>query len=96
MKVQLYVPPGGYFAERWSKGSSMPPLGLLYIGAVLEKEGIAVEIVPADVLGLDWRDIDGQDPSRQARTSSASRSRPRTASRASSSSGWPRRPIPAR
>src|SRR4030066_1436309 len=57
MKVQLFVPPGGYFAERWSKGSSMPPLGLLYIGAVLEKEGIEVEIVPADTLKMDWRDI---------------------------------------
>jgi radical SAM superfamily enzyme YgiQ (UPF0313 family) len=57
MKVQLFVPPGGYFAERWSKGSSMPPLGLLYIGAVLEKEGIDVEIVPADILKLGWRDV---------------------------------------
>jgi anaerobic magnesium-protoporphyrin IX monomethyl ester cyclase len=57
MKVQLYVPPGGYFAERWSRGSSMPPLGLLYIGAVLEKAGVDVEIVPADILKLGWRDI---------------------------------------
>ena len=57
MKIQLFVPPGGYFAERWSKGSSMPPLGLLYIGAVLEKEGIEVEIVPADVLKMGWNDI---------------------------------------
>ena len=57
MKIRLFVPPGGYFAERWSKGSSMPPLGLLYIGAVLEKEGIDVGIVPADVLGLNWRGI---------------------------------------
>lgn len=57
MKVQLYVPPGGYFAERWSKGSTMPPLGLLYIGAVLEKAGVDVEIVPADVLKLDWNGI---------------------------------------
>jgi radical SAM superfamily enzyme YgiQ (UPF0313 family) len=57
MKVQLYVPPGGYFAERWSKGSTMPPLGLLYIGAVLEKAGVDVEIVPADVLKLDWSGI---------------------------------------
>jgi len=57
MKVQLYVPPGGYFAERWSKGATMPPLGLLYIGAVLEKAGVDVEIVPADVLKLDWGGI---------------------------------------
>jgi len=57
MKIQLFVPPGGYFAERWSKGSTMPTLGLLYIGAVLEKEGIDVEIVPADVLKMSWKDI---------------------------------------
>jgi anaerobic magnesium-protoporphyrin IX monomethyl ester cyclase len=57
-KVQLYVSPGGYFAERWSNGSSMPPLGLLSIGAVLEKNGVPVEIVPANVLGLDWDDIE--------------------------------------
>ena len=56
-KVQLYVPPGGYFAERWSKGASMPPLGLLSIGAVLEKAGLPVEIVPSNVLGMDWSDI---------------------------------------
>lgn len=57
MKVQLFVPPGGYFAERWSKGSSMPPLGILSIAAVLEREGIDVEIVPADILNLSWSDI---------------------------------------
>jgi radical SAM superfamily enzyme YgiQ (UPF0313 family) len=57
MRIQLFVPPGGYFAERWSRGSTMPTLGLLYIGAVLEKEGIDVEIVPADVLKMSWRDI---------------------------------------
>lgn len=57
MKVQLYVPPGGYFAERWSKGSSMPPLGLLSIGAVLEKAGVDIEIVPADIRKMNWRAI---------------------------------------
>lgn len=57
MKVQLFIPPGGYLAERWSKGSSMPPLGILYIAAVLEKEGVQVEVVPADVLKLSWRQI---------------------------------------
>ena len=44
-------------AERWWK-TSMPPLGLLYIGAVLEKEGVPVEIVPTNVLGLSWKDIE--------------------------------------
>jgi len=57
IRVQLYVPPGGYFAERWAKGSSMPPLGLLSIAAVLENEGFAVEVVPADVLEMTWKDI---------------------------------------
>jgi len=57
MKVQLIIPPGGYFAERWSKGSTMPPLGLLYIGAVLEKEGIDVRIVPADMKNMSWGNI---------------------------------------
>jgi len=36
----------------------MPPLGLLYIGAVLEKEDIEVEIVPADILKWGWGDIE--------------------------------------
>lgn len=57
MKIQFIIPPGGYFAERWSKGSSMPPLGLLYMGAVLDKEGIDVRIVPADIKNMSWRDI---------------------------------------
>ena len=58
MRVQLFVPPGGYVAERWAKGSSMPPLGILSIAAVLEKEGIEVDVVPADVLGLGGPDIE--------------------------------------
>jgi radical SAM superfamily enzyme YgiQ (UPF0313 family) len=36
----------------------MPPLGLLYIGAVLEREGIPIEIVPTNVLGMGWKDIE--------------------------------------
>ena len=57
MRVQLFVSPGGYFAERWSKGSSMPPLGLLSIAAILEKQNIDVRIVPADMLKLSWKQI---------------------------------------
>ncbi len=57
MKVQLFVPPAGYLAERWSRGTSMPPLGILYLAAVLEKAGIEVEVVPADILKMSWREI---------------------------------------
>jgi len=60
MRVQLFVPPGGYFAERWTQGSSMPPLGLLYIGAVLEGAGHEVQLVPADLLHLSWRQVAGK------------------------------------
>jgi len=44
-------------AQRWSEGSSMPPLGILFLGAVLEKNGHDIEIVPSDVLRYDWDDI---------------------------------------
>jgi len=57
MKILLFVPPGGYLAERWSKGSTMPPLGLLYIGAVLKREGVEICIVPADMKKMSWREI---------------------------------------
>src|SRR5262250_3193486 len=58
MKVILFVPPGGYFAERWSQGSTMPNLGILYIAAVLEQEGVEVQVIPADVLGLTFEQLD--------------------------------------
>jgi radical SAM superfamily enzyme YgiQ (UPF0313 family) len=35
----------------------MPPLGILFLGAVLEKNGHDVEIVPSDVLRYTWNDI---------------------------------------
>ena len=54
MKVMLCVPPGGYFAERWSQGSMMPSLGVLYLAAALEQEGVDVEVVPSHVLNLSW------------------------------------------
>lgn len=57
MKVQLFVPPQGYVAQRWAEGTSMPPLGILFLAAVLEKEGIEVEVVPADVLGYSWGEV---------------------------------------
>lgn len=36
----------------------MPPLGILSLAAVLEKNGIQVDVVPADVLGLSWREVE--------------------------------------
>src|SRR5262245_51955222 len=57
MKASLFVPPGGYFAERWSQGHMMPALGIDYIAAVLEENGVGVEIVPSHVLNLSWDDI---------------------------------------
>jgi len=57
MKVQLFIPPRGYVAQRWAEGNMMPSLGILYLSAVLEREGIDVDVVPADVLGYDWEDI---------------------------------------
>ncbi len=58
MKVQLFVPPQGYIAQRWNEGGSMPPLGILFLAAVLEEGGVEVDIVPADVLRLDWTEIE--------------------------------------
>jgi len=57
MRVQLFVPPQGYVAQRWGEGTSMPPLGILSLAAVLEKEGVEVDVVPADILGLSWKDV---------------------------------------
>jgi hypothetical protein len=35
----------------------MPPLGVLFLGAVLEEKGYDIEIVPSDILGYNWNDI---------------------------------------
>lgn len=58
MKVQLFVPPQGYVAQRWEEGGSMPPLGVLYLAAVLETKGVEVDVVPADALQLSWKQIE--------------------------------------
>ncbi|OGL45280.1 MAG: hypothetical protein A2161_01515 [Candidatus Schekmanbacteria bacterium RBG_13_48_7] len=47
LKIALIVPSGGYYANRWQKGSLMPPLGIGYIAAVLEQQGHRVTIVDA-------------------------------------------------
>ncbi len=55
-KVTLCIPPQGYFAERWQK-SSMPALGVLYMAACLEREGIPVTTLPAHVMKWGVADI---------------------------------------
>jgi len=57
MKVSFYVPPGGYFAERWSHGTLMPALGILYMAAVLEQNGHEVDVTPSHVLRLTFKEI---------------------------------------
>lgn len=51
MKVVLILPPGGYYAERWQKGSLMPPLGIGYVAAVLEKNKYDISIIDGHVEG---------------------------------------------
>ncbi|MBN2055915.1 cobalamin-dependent protein [bacterium] len=53
LDLLLLVPPGGYYADRWQKGSLMPPLGIGYIGAVAERAGFEVAIIDAYLEGLD-------------------------------------------
>ena len=57
MKTHLIIPPSGYIAQRWKEHNTMPPLGILFIAAVLEKSGRPVRVTAAEVLGLKTRDI---------------------------------------
>ncbi|HPQ41010.1 MAG TPA: cobalamin B12-binding domain-containing protein, partial [bacterium] len=57
LKVLLIVPPGGYYAERWSGGVLMPPLGIGYVAAMLERSPHDVEILDAHVEHMTDRDI---------------------------------------
>lgn len=57
LKVLLIVPPGGYYAERWSGGVLMPPLGIGYVAAMLERSRHDVAILDAHVQGMTEKDI---------------------------------------
>ena len=57
LKIQLIIPPSGYIAQRWKEGSSMPALGILYVAAVLEKNGHQVTVTAADARKLRIGDI---------------------------------------
>ncbi|MEW6363089.1 MAG: radical SAM protein [Acidobacteriota bacterium] len=60
MDVLLILPPGGYYAERWQRGSLQPPLGVLYLGAVLEENGFQVGIIDAHVERLTYAGLAGR------------------------------------
>lgn len=52
MKVALINPPAHQSFEIQSAlGLNAPPLGLAYVGAVLEKDGHVVTIIDASILG---------------------------------------------
>jgi radical SAM superfamily enzyme YgiQ (UPF0313 family) len=53
----LIIPPSGYIAQRWKEHNTMPPLGILFIAAVLEKNGLPVRVTASDVLKLKTNDI---------------------------------------
>ena len=57
MKTHLIIPPSGYIAQRWKEHNTMPPLGILSIAAVLEKNGLPVRVTASDVLHLKKSDI---------------------------------------
>lgn len=52
MKTHLIIPPSGYIAQRWQEHNTMPPLGILFIAAVLEKNSLPVRVTASDVLKL--------------------------------------------
>ncbi len=56
-KIHLIIPPSGYMAQRWKEGSLMPPLGILYIAAVLRQSGTEVYITASEVLKLSYQEI---------------------------------------
>jgi len=56
MKVTLISPPGGYIASRWEE-STLPPLGLGYLAAYLEKHGVECEILDAYALRYSIPDV---------------------------------------
>lgn len=56
MKVVLIYPPGGYFAARWEE-SALPSLGLGYLAAYLEQNGVTCEIIDAHALHMKLSEI---------------------------------------
>jgi len=57
VKTHLIIPPSGYIAQRWQEHNTMPPLGILFIAAVLEKNNLPVRVTASDVLKLSKSSI---------------------------------------
>jgi len=59
MKVLLINPP--YTSSKYKFiGLVAPPLGIAYIGAVLENGGFEVEILDGAALELDWETLEAR------------------------------------
>jgi len=59
MKVLLCLPPGGFVVDKdgLMPASGLPPLGLASMAAVLEQNGIDVEILDAHAERLSWKKV---------------------------------------
>ncbi|MBN2489631.1 MAG: cobalamin-dependent protein, partial [Planctomycetes bacterium] len=62
MKVLLCLPPGGFVPDKdgLMPPSGLPPLGLASMAAVLERNGVAAEILDAHAEQLSWRQVRGR------------------------------------
>nr|HID12863.1 B12-binding domain-containing radical SAM protein [Anaerolineae bacterium] len=57
MKVLLVEPPKKIW-ELMGGNCISPPLGLAYLAAALEKEGIAVNILDCNASGVNWSELE--------------------------------------
>jgi len=54
VRTLLVIPPGGYYAARWRRGTLMPPLGVTALATFLRSHGVHADILDAHVQGLSW------------------------------------------
>lgn len=57
VRVLFLTPPGGYFAERWSKNELIPALGIGYVSAFLESAGHKVKIIDPNAEQLSSNEL---------------------------------------
>jgi radical SAM superfamily enzyme YgiQ (UPF0313 family) len=57
LDLVLVNPPGGHYAERWARGTHLPPLGLACLAAAARAAGFSVRILDARAERLSLRAI---------------------------------------